>query len=190
MSILSRLFEQRIRGFRLIEVVGVVLAVSVFMWVTVSKALVRDDISRLNAVNEQIEAELKTVSALRVHVAALEAPKRLEALAKQQLGMGPADPMQEASLDSLAQLSRTSQRPSTVQGPVVSAETLEQCTFKCTRLSVKTLRKNKGLDRYDDSEISHNDLVAQQGPQVISAQSPPNAPDSVARKPQQSSSKP
>jgi putative PIN family toxin of toxin-antitoxin system len=44
---------------------------------------------------------------------------------------------------------------------------LEQCTLKCTRLSVKTLRKNKGLDRYDDSEINHNDLKVLTAKQFI-----------------------
>lgn len=130
MSFFTLLFEQRIRGFRLIEVIGFGLAVVLFMWVTVSKALVRDDVQRLEDIKEEITVEQEAVNSLRVKVAALERPSRLEALAKSTLGLKPVEPERETDLDALPQISKSPKKavvtppaPNAAQAPLAQNQT-------------------------------------------------------------------
>lgn len=106
-----RLFEQRVRGFRLIELVGLVLVFVLILWVCVSKAREGEDVRRMNDLDRQIAEEQRTVDGLRIKVAQLERPGRLEALAVQVLGMQRTDPNHEAQLESLPEISRTGSRP-------------------------------------------------------------------------------
>ncbi len=125
-----RLFEQRIRGIRLIELIGLVLALGMIFWVCLSKAREGEDIRRMNELDAQIAQEKDSVQGLRIKVAQLEKPSRLEALAKQYLGMEPVSAAHEARLDALGEISHTSSRPivptdaaSGVAAPVTAAAT-------------------------------------------------------------------
>lgn len=111
------LFEQRIRGVRLIEIIGLVLALGMIFWVCLSKAREGEDIKRLAKLDEQIAEESKTVQDLRVKVAELERPARLEALATTYLGMKPVASSHETQLDALGDISRATSRP--VAAPTV-----------------------------------------------------------------------
>jgi hypothetical protein len=106
-----RLFEQRVRGFRLIELIGMVLVFVLVLWVCASKAREGEDVRRMNDLDRQIAAEQQAVNGLKIKVAQLERPGRLEQLAIQYLGMTRTDPNHEAQLDSLAEISRTGSRP-------------------------------------------------------------------------------
>jgi len=105
-----RLFEQRVRGIRLIELIGLVLVFAMIFWVCLSKAREGDDIRRMNDLDQQIAQEQSNVDTLNIRVSQLERPERLEALAVQYLNMKPVDPAHEADIQSISQISRTTSR--------------------------------------------------------------------------------
>lgn len=105
------LFEQRIRGVRLIEIIGLLLALGMIFWVCLSKAREGEDIKRLAKLDAQIAEETKVVKDLKVKVAELERPARLEALATTYLGMKPVESSHETHMESLGDISRATSRP-------------------------------------------------------------------------------
>ncbi|ESQ76033.1 hypothetical protein [Asticcacaulis sp. AC402] len=123
MNAVLRLFEQRVRGIRLIELVGILLALAMIFWVCLSKAREGEDIRRMNELDAQIAAEQGAVQTLKIKVAQLEKPSRLEALARQYLGMQPVTAAHEADIDSLGDISRATSRPVTQPGPAPAAQT-------------------------------------------------------------------
>lgn len=111
MKALMSLFDRRIRGVRLIEAIGLLLALIMIFWVCLSKVKEGQEVARLNALNAQIAEEQAAIKALKVKVANLEQPARIEALARQYLGMEPLSPKREAGLDNLVEISRSVARP-------------------------------------------------------------------------------
>lgn len=101
-----RIFEQRVRGVRLIELIGLVLVFAMIFWVCLSKAREGDDVRRMNQLDQQIADQQAAVDALRIKVSQLERPERLESLAKTYLDMKPVDPNHEAGIDAISQISR------------------------------------------------------------------------------------
>ena len=110
MSSFLRLFERRVRGVRLIELIGLVLVFGMIFWVCLSKAREGDDIRRMNDLDQQIADEQTTVNALRIKVSQLERPERLETLATGLLDMKPVDPAHETDISGISQISRTTSR--------------------------------------------------------------------------------
>ncbi|WP_298333830.1 septum formation inhibitor MinC [Asticcacaulis sp.] len=123
MKALMSLFDRRIRGVRLIEAIGLVLALIMIFWVCLSKVKEGQEVARLNALNAQIEEEQAAIKSLKVKVANLEQPARIEALARQYLGMEPLSPKREAGLDNLVEISRSVARPEIHAAPPVTAAT-------------------------------------------------------------------
>jgi len=121
MRAITALFEQRVRGFRLIELIGLGLALAMIFLVCLSKAREGEDIKHMNQLDQQIADESAAVDALKIRVAQLERPSRLEALAKAYLNMKPVEAAHEAQIDSLSEISHTTSRPVAVAAaPVVS----------------------------------------------------------------------
>jgi cell division protein FtsL len=116
-----RIFEQRVRGVRLIEAVGILLAVGMIFWVCLSKAREDGDVKRLNDLDSQISDQQSQVDALKVKVAELERPSRLEQLAVSYLGMKPVSPTHEAHIDSLAEISQQTSKPVATNAVVIPA---------------------------------------------------------------------
>ena len=116
-----RIFEQRVRGVRLIEAVGILLAVGMIFWVCLSKAREDGDVKRLNDLDSQISEQQSQVDALKVKVAELERPSRLEQLAVAYLGMKPVSPTHEAHIDSLAEISQQTSKPVAASAIVIPA---------------------------------------------------------------------
>ncbi|MDC7675845.1 cell division protein FtsL [Asticcacaulis machinosus] len=106
MSGILGVFEQRVRGVRLVELVGLVLCLGMMFALGWIKMKEDADVKRLEALKREIVAETEQVKALRAAVAHLEQPKRIEALASVYLGMKPVDSRHEANLDSLVEISR------------------------------------------------------------------------------------
>ncbi len=121
MNVISALFDKRVRGIRLIELIGLSLALAMIFWVCLSKAREGEDIRRMSQLDQQIADEKTAVGGLQVEVARLERPERLEALATAYLGMKPVSPTHEAGLDNLAEISRTTSRPVAGQPPAAPA---------------------------------------------------------------------
>jgi hypothetical protein len=120
MRAITALFEQRVRGFRLIELIGLGLALAMIFLVCLSKAREGEDIKHMNQLDQQIADESAAVDALKIRVAQLERPSRLEALAKAYLNMKPVEAAHEAQIDSLSEISHTTSRPVAVAAPVVA----------------------------------------------------------------------
>ncbi|MBW8735096.1 MAG: septum formation inhibitor MinC [Asticcacaulis sp.] len=118
MKAITALFEQRVRGVRLIDLIGLGLALGMIFWVCLSKAREGEDIKRMSTLDQQIVAESTAVDALKIRVAQLERPSRLEQLAKAYLNMKPVEAAHEAQIDSLSEISHTTSRPVAVAAPV------------------------------------------------------------------------
>ena len=123
MKAILNLFEQRVRGVRLIELIGLGLALAMIFWVCLSKAREGEDIKHMSQLDQQISDETQTVSALKIKVAQLERPARLEALATAYLGMKPVESTHETRLDSLSEISHATSRPIVVAAPVTAPAT-------------------------------------------------------------------
>jgi len=117
MRAITSLFEQRVRGVRLIDLIGLGLALAMIFWVCLSKAREGEDIKRMNTLDQQIAEETTAVDALKIRVAQLERPSRLEALAKSYLNMKPVEAAHEAQIESLSEISHTTSRPVAVTAP-------------------------------------------------------------------------
>ncbi len=120
MRAITALFEQRVRGVRLIDLIGLGLALAMIFWVCLSKAREGEDIKRMSTLDQQIAEESTAVDALKIRVAHLEQPSRLEQLAKAYLNMKPVEAAHEAQIDSLSEISHTTSRPVPVAVPVVA----------------------------------------------------------------------
>jgi cell division protein FtsL len=121
MQPLIRIFERRVRGVRLIEAVGILLAVGMIFWVCLSKAREDGDVKQLTDLDSQIAEQQSQVDALKVRVAELERPARLEQLAVAYLGMKPVSPNHEAHIDSLAEISQQTSKPVAANAVIIPA---------------------------------------------------------------------
>ena len=117
------LFDKRVRGVRLIEMIGFGLALAMIFWVCLSKAREGEDIKHMNQLDDQIAEETQTVSALKIKVAQLERPSRLEALATAYLGMKPVESTHEARIENLSEISHAVSRPVAMTAPAAAPAT-------------------------------------------------------------------
>jgi hypothetical protein len=107
MSLLTR----RYRGFRVINLVGLGLLVSLVLGVYLFKTLAWRERNEIAAVDAQIHQEQLRVRLLQAEVARLEEPRRLEALSGGALGMSPILSKQEITLADLPRLARAKPEP-------------------------------------------------------------------------------
>ena len=104
----SSVFNQRVRGFRVIELLAVaivgVLALGSYVFTTFAGA----QATRIASVENQIKDEEKRIHLLRAEIAHLEDPSRIERLSTQYLGLQPVDPKHDITLDALPQVASAS----------------------------------------------------------------------------------
>jgi hypothetical protein len=147
---LSHMFERRFWGARLIEIIGLALALVMIVWICLSKVREGEDVKRLKALNVQISEKSAEVNQLKVAVSSLERPGRLEALAHQVLGMASVPPARERDLAALNEISRTGTRPELpFQGPVSSAQTAPLDLAIETRPTPKTAEPKADAARFE-----------------------------------------
>ena len=101
---LSALFERRIRGFRLVEVVGLGVFMVLALTVYLLKAGASNDRLEIARIDRQILAEQTNLRVLRAEVAHLEQPERLGHLAEGYLGLAPIRAAQEIDPEVLSQV--------------------------------------------------------------------------------------
>ena len=102
MSLLSR----RIRGFRLVDLVGVGLLVSLILGVYLAKTIAGRERAEIATVERQIKAEKTRIRLLQAEVAHLEQPGRIERLSVGFLKMEPVTASREATVDQIIDLAR------------------------------------------------------------------------------------
>ena len=104
-------FTRKIRGFRLLDLIGVSLLVMIILGVYLAKTLA----GRERAEIATVEREIKTVKArirlLQAEVAHLEQPGRIERLSVAYLKMETVPASREATAEQLADLARAGPAP-------------------------------------------------------------------------------
>ncbi len=101
MSVLG-VFDQRFRGFRVIEIGGVGVLLALILLVYLAKTVAGGESARIDHVQQQISDEQAKVTLLRAEVASLEQPERLETLSGRYLGLQPVDAKHEIDAQALA----------------------------------------------------------------------------------------
>lgn len=100
MSLLSR----RIRGFRLVDLVGLGLLVLIIVGVYLAKTMAGRERAEIATIERQIKAEKTRIRLLQAEVAHLEQPGRIERLSVSYLKMEPVTASREATPDQIVEL--------------------------------------------------------------------------------------
>jgi len=108
---LSGVLTQRIRGFRVIDVAALVIALGLALTVYAFKTSAGAERTDISDVETQIRDESRQVRLLRAEIAHLESPDRLERLAGQYAGQAPVTAKQEVTPDALADIAARKSTP-------------------------------------------------------------------------------
>lgn len=114
-------FTHRVRGFRLMDLIGIAVLVSVIFGVYLAKTIAGRERADIAKIERKIEAEKTRIRLLQAEVAHLEQPGRIERLSTSYLGMKPVTVTNEANLEQLADLARTGPPKSAVAPSAVAA---------------------------------------------------------------------
>jgi cell division protein FtsL len=109
MNTVANMFDRRVRGFRVIELIGFASVIALILSVYLFKGMAGAEGAQIADTTRQIAEEQHKVRALRAEVARLESPERLERLSTQYLGMQAVSAKQEAQPETVADVMR---RPS------------------------------------------------------------------------------
>ena len=99
----SGIVRQRFRGFRVVDLTALVIFLALALTVYAFKTSAGAERTNIADVEEQIRDETKAVQLLRAQVAHLEAPDRLERLARTD-GQAPVAAKQEVTPQALPQV--------------------------------------------------------------------------------------
>jgi cell division protein FtsL len=97
-------FTRRVRGFRLIDLIGVGVLVAIILGVYLAKTVAGRERAEIATVERHIRVEQARIRLLQAEVAHLEQPGRVERLASVYLDMKPVPAVREAALDELPRL--------------------------------------------------------------------------------------
>jgi hypothetical protein len=106
MSVFSTLFNRRIRGFRLSELIAAACLAVLVLGVYLTKADAGRESATIASMNRDIAVEQRRVRLLRAELAHLEQPERLEALSTRYLSLGPVSAKRETLPDALTEVAR------------------------------------------------------------------------------------
>ncbi|TCS14043.1 cell division protein [Caulobacter sp. BK020] len=119
---LSRLFDRRVRGFRVVELVCLTILLVLVLGVYMAKTFAGRERAQIAEVERQIEDEKVRVRLLKAEVAYLEQPRRIEQLA-QQLQLAPIKPEHETTEDALIDVARHAPAAHAPASPTAAANT-------------------------------------------------------------------
>jgi len=102
---LSSMFDRRVRGFRVVELVCLGLLLALVLGVYMAKTFAGRERAQIAEVERQIEDEKVRVRLLKAEVAYLEQPRRIEQLAA-GLQLTPIKPDHETTEDALIDVAR------------------------------------------------------------------------------------
>jgi len=112
---MTNLFQRRVRGFRLVNVVAVAVLVATILIVYLAKTGAGRENADIVEVQMQIQQERERLRLLGAEVAFLEQPERIERLSSQYLGMAPIAAGREAPEDALPAIARAAAAAPPVQ---------------------------------------------------------------------------
>jgi cell division protein FtsL len=101
---LGGLFDQRVRGFRIVEIGGLGVLLVLVLAVYLSKTGAGGERADIDHVQQQIADEQTRIRLLQAEVASLEQPERLELLSSQYLGLRPVPAKHEIQPEALPDL--------------------------------------------------------------------------------------
>lgn len=113
----SGLFNRRVRGFRVVEVVGVGILLTLFTSVYLAKTFAGRELQEIGKIEQQIDEEAVRKRLLEAEVAHLEQPRRIEQLA-QMMQLKPIAPDHEITEDALIDVARRRELP---RAPIAAA---------------------------------------------------------------------
>ena len=102
---LSSIFDRRVRGFRVVEMVCLIILLVLVLGVYMAKTFAGRERAEIASVEQQIDDEKIRVRLLKAEVAYLEQPRRIEQLA-QDLKLAPIAPERETTEDALIDVAR------------------------------------------------------------------------------------
>ena len=104
-------FSRRVRGFRLLDLIGLSLLVMIIVGVYLAKTMAGSERSEIAKIERQIGAEKARIRLLQAEVAHLERPGRIERLSVSYLQMEPVPANREATAEQLAVLASSGPAP-------------------------------------------------------------------------------
>lgn len=114
---LSDLFNRRVRGFRVVEVVGGGILLTLFTGVYLAKTFAGRELQEISRIEQQIDDEAMRKRLLEAEVAHLEQPRRIEQLAL-MMQLKPIAPDHEITEDALIDVARRRELP---RAPIAAA---------------------------------------------------------------------
>jgi cell division protein FtsL len=102
---LSTIFDRRVRGFRVVELVCLTVLLALVLGVYMAKTFAGRERAQIASVEQQIVDEKIRIRLLKAEVAYLEQPSRIEKLA-QDLQLAPIKPEHETTEDALIDVAR------------------------------------------------------------------------------------
>jgi len=111
------LFNRRVRGFRVVEVVGLGILLTLVTGVYLAKTFAGSERQEIARIEQEIEEEAVRKRLLEAEVAHLEQPRRIEQLA-QMLQLRPIAADREITEDALIDIARQREPPG---APVAAA---------------------------------------------------------------------
>ena len=121
MSPVARLFEHRVRGFRVVEIAALGCLILLIFWVYLTKAQAGDERARIARMDQDIAAEQQRLRMLKAESAHLEQPQRIETLSEAYLDLKPVPAKREATPQTLPELVRSPPPPAPVAAPEAAA---------------------------------------------------------------------
>jgi cell division protein FtsL len=117
----SDIFNRRVRGFRVVEVVGLGILLTLVTSVYLAKTMAGRERSEITSIEAQIEDEKARKRLLEAEVAFLEQPRRIEGLAV-AMGLAPIQASHETTEDALIDVARHHEPAKPVQLPTGPVE--------------------------------------------------------------------
>lgn len=100
------LLTKRIRGVRVLDLIGLGLLISLILSVYLAKTIAGRERTEIASVERQIGAEHERIRLLQAEVSHLERPARIEQLSVNYLGLGPINAKRETTPEGLAEAVR------------------------------------------------------------------------------------
>jgi cell division protein FtsL len=116
---LSSIFDRRVRGFRVVELVCLGVLLVLVLGVYMAKTFAGRERAQIASVEQQIEDEKLRIRLLKAEVAFLEQPQRIERLAQDQ-HLAPIKPERETTEDALIDVARHAPVPHAPASPTAA----------------------------------------------------------------------
>jgi hypothetical protein len=127
------LFERRVRGFRLVDLVAAALLVALVLGVYLAKTMAGRERAQIARVERGIGEEKARIRLLQAEVAHLEEPARLEHLSVAYLGMAPVSIKRDITPEGLTDIARTVMNTGRPPGHDLPPPVHEALSFDPTR---------------------------------------------------------